>query len=224
MAWAAPAAAADWDIIAWLQEMSGPGPFHHGAKGVSVFTLELQCIDDDTSPFKRCLPDRTNVKSYILLETSWFNDHPNPENPNKFDGNVYLRTYQIITYLQGQKVAGLNKVSWLARGMDLGIGGGAYHFTGAAVDNGSLWRFSMPVRIRFTPAQSMFSANRLQNRQKLRMALRAITYHVGWDVLPEGFSNTSFKGPANYAPSGHALWTTALVIDPLVLFEGLIRY
>jgi len=221
-----PAAAGDiWDIIAYIHELSGPGPFHHAGGPLGIYGFEVFCRDDDGSPSPVCTTERRDVRFYALLELGWLNDKPRDDNPIRFDGNVFLRTYQLVAYVPGQKIAGLRSIPGLANGLDLGAGFGLYHFTGAAVTEESLWRISIPLRARFTPSEFWANSDYLQHadRRRLRALLRSVTYQVGFDILPQSFSNRDFRGPETYAPSGHALWTNALVVDAFVVVDAFRR-
>jgi hypothetical protein len=221
-----PAAAGDiWDIIAYIHELSGPGPFHHAGGPLGIYGFEVFCRDDDGSPSPVCTTERRDVRFYALLELGWLNDKPRDDNPIRFDGNVFLRTYQLVAYVPGQKIAGLRSIPGLANGLDLGAGFGLYHFTGAAVTEESLWRISIPLRARFTPSEFWANSDYLQrtDRRRLRALLRSVTYQVGFDILPQSFSNRDFRGPETYAPSGHALWTNALVVDAFVVIDAFRR-
>ena len=221
-----PAAAGDiWDIIAYIHELSGPGPFHHAGGPLGIYGFEVFCRDDDGSPSPVCTTERKDVRFYALLELGWLNDKPRDDNPIRFDGNVFLRTYQLVAYVPGQKIAGLRSIPGLANGLDLGAGFGLYHFTGAAVTEESLWRISIPLRARFTPSEFWANSDYLRSpdRRRLRALLRSVTYQVGFDILPQSFSNRDFRGPETYAPSGHALWTNALVVDAFVVVDAFRR-
>ncbi len=221
-----PAAAGDiWDIIAYIHELSGPGPFHHAGGPLGIYGFEVFCRDDDGSPSPVCTTERRDVRFYALLELGWLNDKPRDDNPIRFDGNVFLRTYQLVAYVPGQKIAGVRSIPGLANGLDLGAGFGLYHFTGAAVTEESLWRISIPLRARFTPSEFWANSDYLQraDRRRLRALLRSVTYQVGFDILPQSFSNRDFRGPETYAPSGHALWTNALVVDAFVVVDAFRR-
>ena len=169
-----PAAAGDiWDIIAYIHELSGPGPFHHAGGPLGIYGFEVFCRDDDGSPSPVCTTERKDVRFYALLELGWLNDKPRDDNPIRFDGNVFLRTYQLVAYVPGQKIAGLRSIPGLANGLDLGAGFGLYHFTGAAVTEESLWRISIPLRARFTPSEFWANSDYLQRRRSTAAARAA---------------------------------------------------
>jgi hypothetical protein len=193
-------ASADWeDIIAYLQGMSGPGPYN----GV-VFSGELACFGRDKKQAGPCL-SRNGVRAYVVLEKGWWNDDPNPN----FAGNTYIHTYQAVTYFPIGRL----------RAVDLGAGFGLYRISGASVQDPPLWRASIPLRARVVPSE--FFADRLTDRARLRAALRSITYHVGWDWIPEGFSTTSF-----FVRPTSTMTTrlrNALTIDLFVFVDALVR-
>jgi hypothetical protein len=196
-------ASAQWleDMIAYLQGMSGPGPYNG-----QVLSAELACFGRDRNQVGPCR-SRESVRAYIVLEKSWWNDKPNPN----FVGNTYIHAYQFITYFPIEKL----------RAVDLGAGFGLYRISGASVQDPPLWRATIPLRVRVVPSE--FFADKLTDRAKLRAVLRALTYHIGWDWIPEGFSNTTFFGPPDYDPDDHALFTNAFTIDVFALVDGLVR-
>jgi hypothetical protein len=197
-------ASADWweDIIAYLQGMSGPGPYNG-----YVLSAELACFGRDRNQAGPCR-SRESVRAYIVLEKGWWND--DIENPN-FVGNTYIHAYQFITYFPIEKL----------RAVDLGAGFGLYRISGAAVQDPPLWRATIPLRVRVVPSE--FFADKLTNHPKGRAWLSAFTYHIGWDWIPEGFSNTTFFGPPDYDPDDHALFTNAFTIDVVRFVDGLAR-
>ncbi len=205
LGWASPAAAQDdnWfkDFIGWLHEMSGPGPYNG-----NVITGEIASV----GPTSQIGPSRSRdgVRFYLVLEAGWWNDKA--DDPD-FPGNAYIHTYQLIAYFPIQKL----------RAVDLGAGFGFYRITGSDIQDPPLWRATIPLRVRLVPPEAFPGIRNASPR--LRATLRSISYHIGFDVIPQGFSTTSFNGPPGFEPGERALWTHALVIDPIVLFDGLFR-
>jgi hypothetical protein len=202
VSWPVPASAgALEDIIAYLQGMSGPGPYN----GL-VLSGEIACFGRDRRAIGPCR-SRDGVKTYVVLEKGWWNDKPNPN----FVGNAYVHTYSVVAYVPVPKV----------RGLDIGAGFGVYRISGAAIQDPPLWRTSIPIRIRAVPSE--FFASKLEDHPQLRAVLRSITYHFGWDILPQGFEPDSFFGPPGYVPEEHALRTNALTVDAFVLIDAIAR-
>ena len=198
-----------WDILGYIHELSGPGPFNG-----YMITGEVFCLSGaSTKSFRPCMPDRRDVRLYVTLERGEWDDNPNP----RFTGNTDLDTFQAIVYvpLQNAVRSGRPVLLWL----DAGVGLGLYRFSDTAVQDPPLWRVSIPFRLRFTPSEAF--ASKLQDRPRLRTALRAFTYHVGFDYLPEGFSNRSFNGPADFSTDSDVLRTNALTFDVLVFVQAL---
>jgi hypothetical protein len=207
LGWPQPAQARDiWDVIAYLHELSGPGPFNGGVVALEVFCREAG------SPVGACTGERDAVSAYGVVEYAHWDDDPNP----RFTGNVAIESLQGILYVHGHSVPGIKE--WKrATGISFGAGLGFYRIHGSGVQEGSLTRFSIPLRLRVTPNELFHCPDRPRTVSRKRLALNAISYHIGLDILPQGFSETAFVASPPYSSGAHAQWTNALVVDILGL-------
>ena len=197
------------DYMAYLQGLSGPGPFDGG-----LLSTELWCIpakERGQPPF--CTRGRAKVR--IVLEAGWWDDRPKPD----FQGNVYLRTYQVIGYVPLSNIVRSDR-AWLSP-FELGAGVGLYRFSGAGVGESAGWYGSVPLRFRVTPIE--FASEQWRKAHpRLYRVLRAGQFRAGVDYLPGEFSQDDFQGaPASYREDSHWLGTYGPVLDLTMVVDAL---
>jgi hypothetical protein len=190
------------DIIAWLDELSGPGPFNGWVASVDVYCPSV--TGSGPTRQSRCSPDGTRWS--VAFEAGWWNDKPRPD----VDGNVYLRVYQGVIYVPLRVItrSDRERLSTIA----IGAGVGLYRFSGAATNNAPLWRVSLPLRVKLVPSELLGKRQWLRQHPRLRLLLSVPYFRAGLDVLPQSFDAADFSGlPPSYHPRRHFLKTSSLL-------------
>lgn len=183
---ASPASANRW--LAWLEELSGPGPF----KG-PTFSVELRCFSDvDTNrKLRRCDFDRHDVMWTIENETSIMDDRP-----KGYSGDTSLVAVRGLAYVPvGQLFPGLRHSDRRSRAkavfqqVSVGVGAGVYIISGDTTVESPILLPVLPVRLKVLPVELLVQLCRPQARQTStvgevgfsRRLGRAVEYRIGFD-------------------------------------------
>jgi len=139
---ARPAAAPAQDLLDWLNNFSGPGPFYgHFGQSISVRAF---CIKEDGVGHKAdtCFLDDTDdrIKVVVGATFSWTSSHDNPRFSDDPANTLPVNASRLeLTYSY--------RVSPM---LDVGVGVGALGFTGQNV-NDSWHPLLTPVQMTFVP-------------------------------------------------------------------------
>lgn len=216
---ASPSSAAHkW--FAWLEELSGPGPFRGNTLRIDIHcngrlprsleaavTLATQVanasqapgnapktIEESLAVQRWCDNDRSNVRFSIGYEQGWWDAEDNP----RYDGTVRLRTHTAVVYVPVKAPflkEGEIDTSPL-RAFEVGLGLSAYRLSGTAVVNRDYWRLAVPLRARLflhdiLPPTSKPSTS--QATKVVRTILKPLSLYVGVDYIPGELPSSAFR-------------------------------
>jgi hypothetical protein len=182
-------ASAQWWWLTWLDELSGPGPYHG-----PIVPFEIYCFGKTAAP-GACKADRSNTLVTLQLEIGIWDDDPDPA---RYTGDTTLKSFELIAYSPVHTLF-RTEINRVTRATDLGAGIGFYKLTGPTVHEPDYVRGAIPLRVRLLPSELFFSENST-TKPKVRRALQALQFRAGWDFLPGTISSTSFNG----LPSGES--------------------
>lgn len=238
-----PAHANKW--WGWLEELSGPGPFHGtvllGEIGCSgeLLTFERKRMLEELLKWKAniadalsseeivrridqarlCRYDRRNVRYAVVVEGGRWSSDPN----ENFEGAFRLITAQTVLYtpLRRWDRDGDNRV---LRAVEIGAGLGAYRLTGSGVgeDDREFWRGSVPFRVRLILSELLMDDDWLARRSlQTRRVLHALQFRFGYDFLPGLLNPSEFRvspGRDPGASSNEWLKTYGFTVDLGAIF------
>ena len=221
LAGARPASAAYW-WLTWLDELSGPGPYHgpilpievwcFGKKAVTpadFTTMQQQQGTTTVSvPPGVCRADRSNTLFTLQLEMGFWNDNPDPD---RYSGDTNLKSFELIAYFPVHRIF-RTEITRVTRATELGAGIGFYKLTGPTVADPDYLRGAIPLRVRLLPTELFYGKDSKAN-PKVRRALQAIQVRAGWDFLPGTISSASFNGLPNGQASNEFVATAGVQFD-----------
>lgn len=171
----APALANKW--LAWLEELSGPGPYDGfqltadilcaGSKPDVVLTRAADDDPDLLASVYRCRKDRSNNILTLHAEYASYSDASQDE--RAYPGTTRLKRFAVIGYFPVERVFTIVKpkawrapVSPYLRWAEVGTGIGMYGVFGSDVlRDKDYWRGAVPLRVRFLPGELFYiRANR----------------------------------------------------------------
>lgn len=199
--WPATAHAGFW---AWLEELSGPGPF----KG-DVFTATVLCIGADGER-KLCAAPGESTRRMVALRVAWFNsdpdkprfkDLPAADADNRGKVSVLPVTALYLFHLR----------PWL----DAGGGAGFMRVSGDGFS--SFYRLMLtPVSVTLTP----FAINEKWQKSQWSQVLRL---ELDTSYIPQGFKGADFQNSRTSFDSGAEFLTRAATIVDLGALVGATR-
>lgn len=210
---ARPASAGLGDWLSWLEELSGPGPFH----GPTVTFDRLACWSEPAGGGKvervglagrpdpcRNGADREGrrVKAYLSIELARFSSSRNAlaPDPRADDAQVGLTRLNALVFAR------------VVQGVEVGGGLGINHFdgTGAQGQEFGFTRVTLPLRVRVRPGMWMAPESRWS---------RVVHFSVGFDRLPSTFDAADFKQDGPFRVEGESLATVYIGFDVLSLLK-----
>lgn len=226
-----PASAGYW-WLTWLDELSGPGPYHgplfpveiwcFGSADEKIIRAEIARADQAGTPpsigLTRCKANRTNTMFTLQLEVGFWNDNPDPD---RYTGDVTLNSFELLAYLPlHQFGAPANRAT---RAIELGAGIGVYKLSGdETVVDPDYWRGSIPLRVRLIPSELFFGTD-ARVSPRARRVLQAIQLRAGWDFLPGTISSDSFSGLPPGKTSNEFVATAGVQFDVGTLISAFRR-
>lgn len=209
----ASAGIADW--ISWLEELSGPGPFH----GYTVSFDRLACWSEavgggslearSTFGADRLDPcrggrdtDRGRVRAYLSVELGRYESSRNVLAPQPEADAFHVGLTRSSVLVFGR----------LANGLEAGAGVGFNRFSGEGLrgDEYSFTRVSLPLRVRVLPGMWV--------NPQARFA-RAIHLNAGFDRLPSTFEAADFNQVGAFREEGESLASVYVAVDVLSLIR-----
>lgn len=222
---ARPASAGYW-WLTWLDELSGPGPYHGPIVSVDVWCFGTETLTPEDIKIRQgntnkdiivrpafCKADRANTVFGLQLEMGFWDDNPDPA---RYSGDAHLKSFQLVAYFPVHKIFATD-VNRATRAIEFGAGLGAYKLTGQTVIEPDYWRGSVPLRVRVMPSELFFGKDSKKSPQ-LRRALQAIQVRAGWDFLPGTVSSDSFNGLPSGKTSNEFVKTVGVQFDLGSLF------
>ena len=212
-------ATAHADFLSWLEELSGPGPFHG-----DMLWVPVMCYDKDQSPtWHPCLV-RVTTKSedtiratkplpipiVVAVKVGWlrsndgprFKDLPATDPDNQGKVNVLPVSGLFLFRLQ--------------RWLDVGFGAGFMRVSGNGFD--PVYRVSLiPVSASIMP----LTLNRNWQDHRWAYIIRA---EIESSYLPQGFKGTDFNNTRTSFKSGPEFLTRAGLVFDVGALAGWIRY
>ena len=210
---ARPASAGLGDWLGWLEELSGPGPFH----GPTVSIDRLACwsspaeggpvervpFGDRTDPCRNGSDrDRRQVRAYLSVELARFRSARNvlaPE-PEADDAQVGLTRINALVFAR------------VVQGVEVGGGLGINRFSGegAAGQDFGFTRLTLPLRVRVRPGMWVAPESRWS---------RLVHFSVGFDHLPSTFDAADFGQQGSFREEGESLATAYIGFDVLSVLK-----
>jgi hypothetical protein len=183
---ARPATAfAEIGFIDWLEQFSGPGPFHSYLRSIGARVL---CTYDegDTHRAGTCLSDvDPKIKTVLTVQYAWASSHDNARfetvDPNN---RTPVNTSRVL----------VNYYYRFSPMLDVGVGGGAFIFTGDGFDN-QAHAVLTPIALTFTPLGFLHGEKSAKWGRLVRVKFDE-KYVVG-DI-----SSLDFHSPAGYLKHG----------------------
>jgi hypothetical protein len=216
-------ASAQWWWLTWLDELSGPGPYHGPILPIEIYCFGKKVTNLDeikvmqqqqggTSTFQvppgACKADRSNTLLTLQLEMGFWDDDPDPD---RYTGDTSLKSFELIAYLPVHSLF-KTEINRFTRATDLGAGIGFYKLSGQTVRDPDYVRGAIPVRVRLLPSELFFGKDAKPN-PKLRRALQALQVRAGWDFLPGTITSASFNGLPNGESSNEFVFTFGVQYD-----------
>jgi len=175
------------DFIDWLEAFSGPGPFHTYYT-LSIGTRVLCTYDEGTRHrVSTCLSDiDPKIKTVLTAEYAWASSHDNARFTGVSDplNNAPVNSSRVM----------VNYYYRFSPMLDVGVGGGAFVFTGDGFDN-QTHPLLTPLALTFTPLGYLRSEKWVKWGRVIRVKF-AEKYVLG-DIAA-----ADFKSPANYLKHG----------------------
>src|SRR5262245_5295651 len=154
---ARPASANYW-WLTWLDELSGPGPYHgpilpievwcFGKKAVSPADFATMQTQQGTTtvavPPGVCRADRSNTLFTLQLEMGFWNDNPDPD---RYSGDTSLKSFELLAYFPVHRIFHTD-INRATRATELGAGIGFYKLSGPTVRDPDYLRGAIPLRVR----------------------------------------------------------------------------
>ncbi len=179
---------AQGDFLDWLEQFSGPGPFH----GVTIGT-RVVCVRDNAGTLEHglCFNDTDpNIKTVMNVEFGFATSGSQarfPDTPN--DVGVVHASRLNVTYMY--------RVSPM---LDVGIGIGALTFSGDSFEN-QVHPILTPFAVTFTPLGMLHGPKSVKWGRVLRVKfadryvfsdIRAVDFHSASSYLKHGEFNPGF--------------------------------
>jgi hypothetical protein len=210
---ARPASASLGDWLGWLEELSGPGPFHGPtvtfdrlacwSESVGGGPVERVAFADRADPCRNGADrERRHVRAYLSIELAHFRSSRNvlAENPESDDAQVGLTRVNALVFAR------------VVQGVEVGGGLGFNHFggKGAAGDDFGFTRVTLPLRVRVRPGMWVAPESRWS---------RLVHFSVGFDRLPSAFDAADFGQQGSFRESGESLATAYVGFDVLSVLK-----
>jgi hypothetical protein len=184
--------------LSWLEELSGPGPFH----GI-MFTSAIACAPAQ-GPLDFCSVASEQMVHTIAIRVGRltsgkdalrFRDLPASDPGNTDPVNVVPIT---VLYLHR-----------VHRAVEIGAGAGVMRTSGTGFD--AFWKFSLtPTAVAFTPG----ALKKTWTREWARRVAHAARLEFDTSYFPQGFDGSDFNNPRTTFKSKPEILTRAgLVID-----------
>jgi hypothetical protein len=211
---AAPAAAGIADWISWIEELSGPGPFH----GYTASVDRLVCWSEPLGggPLERsstigagrtdpCRAGRDagerRVRAYLSVELGRYKSSRNVLAPQPESDEFQVGLTRTSVMVFGR----------LAPGLEAGAGLGFNRFSGDGLrESYSFTRVSVPLRVRVLPGMWVDPGSRFA---------RAIHLNAGFDRLPSSFDAADFGQVGPFREEGESLASVYVGVDVLSLIR-----
>jgi hypothetical protein len=182
-------AAAGW--WAWLEELSGPGPFHG-----SVYSGAVLCERD--GKLVSCWPP-TNPKRLVVLSVGWLDSGDNVR--FKDEQNTPDRRKVNVFQMSGLYMFRLHPA------LDAGFGAGLMRFSGEGFD--SLLRWTL------IPASFSFRPLAVADSLKERWFAHFVRLELETSFVTEGFTAEQFGNSTSKFTAGRELLTRGAVVFDL---------
>ncbi len=197
------AARAESDILGWLGELSGPGPFKIYGLGaeVHVWCPSLPSAQNDAflQKWGNCILENADKVRPVTVSfqasraktgaSQLFKDDPTDLR------NVYEDTYSGLLMFRANKM------------IDIGFGASAIHFSGDADDakgttSFGFWRFGLtPARVVYTPLGKMSGTY----SRVFHLQVESLLITGGFQGTDFGNSKTAYKSSAEFQTRLHFL-------------------
>lgn len=182
-------AVSDASLLSWLEQLSGPGPFH----GVVVSSTVL--CGPDTKALRPCLVQTTKTRQTVVVKLGRF---------RSVDGPRFKDLPSTDADNQGVVHAVPVSGYWLFRvgAFDIGPGAGFLRLSGPGFD---------PVyKLSLTPLSMSFSP--LVLRWRNNPWARVVRLELDTSYFPQGFKGTDFNNTRTSFDSGSEFLTRAGVV------------
>jgi hypothetical protein len=184
------------DFIDWLEQFSGPGPFHSYFRSIGARVI---CTYDDAGTHRigTCLSDLDpKIKTVLTAEYAWASSHDNSRfetvDPNN---RASINTSRIL----------VNYYYRVSPMLDVGVGAGALIFTGDGFDN-QTHPVLTPIALTFTPLGFLHGETSAKWGRVVRVKFDE-RYVLG-DI-----NSVDFRSPAGYLKHGEMNRGVSVDID-----------
>jgi hypothetical protein len=210
---ARPASAGLGDWLGWLEEMSGPGPFHGPtvsfdrlacwSEPASGGRVERVAFADHADPCRNGADrERRHVRVYLSVELAHFTSSRNvlAREPEADDSQVGLTRLNALVFAR------------VAQGVEVGGGLGINRFSGqgASGQDFGFTRLTLPLRVRVRPGMWVAPESRWS---------RLVHLSVGFDRLPSTFDAADFGQQGTFHEEGESLATAYIGFDVLSVLK-----
>jgi hypothetical protein len=209
---ARPASAGLGDWLSWLEELSGPGPFHGPtvtfdrlacwSEPVGGGRVERVAFADHADPCRNGADrERRRVRAYLSLELARYHSSENAlaADPRADEAQVALTRLNAIVFAR------------VAQGVEVGGGLGVNRFSGQGSEGDyAFTRIALPLRVRVRPGMWVAPESRWS---------RFVHVNVGFDRFPSTFDAADFKERGTFHQEGESLATVYLGFDVLSVLK-----
>jgi hypothetical protein len=197
------AARAESDMLGWLGELSGPGPFKIYGLGVEVHVWCPSQLSAQSDSFRQkwgnCILENANKVRPVTVSFQASRAKTGADQLFKDDPtdvrNVYEDTYSGLLMFRANSM------------IDVGFGASAIHFSGDANEaNGTssfgFWRFGVtPARVVYTPLGKMSGAY----SRVFHLQVESLLITGGFNGMDFGNSKTAYQSSAEFQTRLHFL-------------------
>lgn len=187
-------------FLAWLEELSGPGPFTG-----EVYSFTIGCVG--TEGFKFCPVGDPEFKRTIVLRVAWFNsdaDTPRFKDLPATDADNQGK----VSVLPVSGLYLFRLRPWL----DVGPGAGFMRVSGRG--------FSPFYRLVLTPMSASFTPFALHEKWQRSPWSQVLRLELDTSFVPQGFTGADFQNSRTSFDSGPEFLTRAAIVVDLGALVG----